>query len=47
MQVMWVRLYRKGTSMEDGTILQLKNLLNRTNVPHDVHKDVNAVDDFV
>ena len=33
--------------MEGGTILQLKNLLNRTNVPHDVHKDVNAVDDFV
>ena len=33
--------------MEGGTILQLKNLLNRTNVPRDVHKDVNAVDDFV
>ena len=42
-----MRLYRKGTSMEGGTILQLKNLLNRTNVPRDVHKDVNAVDDFV
>ena len=33
--------------MESGTILQLKNLLNRTNVPRDVHKDVNAADDFV
>ena len=43
MQVMWVRLYRQGTSMEDGTILQLKNLLNCTNVPSDVHKDVDAV----
>ena len=40
---MWVRLYRQGTSMEDGTILQLKNLLNCTNVPSDVHKDVDAV----
>ena len=24
-----------------------QKLLNRTNVPHDVYKDVNAVDDFV
>lgn len=47
MQVMWVRLYRKGTSMEGGTLLQLKNLLNRSNVPRDVHKDVNATEDFV
>ena len=33
--------------MEGGTILQLKNLLNRSNVPRDVHKDVNATEDFV
>lgn len=44
---MWVRLYRKGTSMEGGTILQLKNLLNRSSVPREVHKDVNAVEDFL
>ena len=38
---------QKGHKHGSGTILQLKNLLNRTNVPRDVHKDVNAVDDFV
>ena len=40
-------LYRKGTSMEGGTILQLKNLLNHTNIQHDAQKDVIAVDNFV
>ena len=46
-QVLWVRLYRKGTSMEGGTLLQLKNLLNRTHLPRDPHKNVNATEDFV
>lgn len=34
-QVMWVRLYRKGTTVEGGTILQLKTC---SNILRDVHK---------
>ena len=44
---MQVWLYRKNTIIEGETILQLKYLLNHTAIPCDVHKDVNAVGDFV
>ena len=44
---MQVWLYRKNTIIEGETILQLKYLLNHTTIPCDVHKDVNAVGDFV
>lgn len=46
-QVLWVRLYRKGTSIEGGTLLQLKNLLNQTHVPRQPHNNVNVSEDFV
>lgn len=47
LQVIWIRLYRKGTDMEKGTLLQMKNLLHRTSVPQDPTKDVNACEDFL
>ena len=33
--------------MEGGTLLQLKNLLNRTHVPQQPHNNVNVSEDFV
>ena len=33
--------------MEGGTLLQLKNLLNRTHVPRQPHNNVNVSEDFV
>ena len=42
-----MRLYRKGTSVEKGTLLQLKNVLNRTSVPSDPKNNVNACEDFL
>ena len=44
---MWTRLYRKGTSSEKGTLLQLKQLINRTSVPREPQKDMNASEDFL
>ena len=44
---MWTRLYRKGTSTQKGTLLQLKQLINRTNVPREPQKDINATEDFI
>ena len=32
MQVMWQRLYKGGSSLEGGTLQQLRNLINRRNV---------------
>ena len=40
------RLYRKGTSTEKA-LLQLKQLINRTNVPREPQNDVNASEDFL
>lgn len=45
-QVVWTRLYCKGTSSEKGTLLQLKNLINRTSVPRDPKNDVNSSEEF-
>lgn len=45
-QVVWARLYCKGTSTEKGTLLQLKNLINRTSVPRDPKNDVNSSEEF-
>ena len=44
---MWTCLYQKGTSTEKGTLLQLKQLINRTNVPREPQNDVNASEDFL
>ena len=39
-------MYCKGTSTEKGTLLQLKNLINRTSVPRDPKNDVNSSEEF-
>ena len=44
---MWTHLYRKGTSTEKGTLLQLKQLINQTNVPREPQNDANASEDFL
>ena len=41
------RLYAKGSPMDGGTLLQLRNLINRRNVGKDVSKRFNACIDFM
>ena len=47
MQVIWKRLYNQGSSQEKGTIYQLRNVINRTNVPTDPQNNMNAAEDFM
>ena len=44
---MWTCLYKEGTSTEKGTLIQLKQLINRTNVPREPQNDANATEDFL
>ena len=46
-QVIWTRLYGHQSNMDGGTLLQLRNLLNRSSVPSDSKRGVNAADDFL
>ena len=46
-QVVWTQLYCKGTSSEKGTLLQSKNLINLTSVPHDPKNDANSNEEFL
>ena len=48
-QIIWRRLYKTGSSKEGGTLLQLKNVINRQNVgsTNDISKRVNEVEDFL
>ena len=47
MQVIWKYFYSTKSAAEHGTLYQLRNLINRTNVVADPVKDFNACDDFV
>ena len=47
MQVIWKRLYGHHSHMDGGTLLQLRNLLNRSSVPKDPKSNVNATEDFI
>lgn len=47
MQVIWKWLYSKQSSTEMGTLYQLKNTINRTNVPSDPKDNLNACEDFL
>ena len=47
MQVIWQRLYSRKSGMEKGTLLQLKNFLNRSAVPSDPKKSMKSVEDFL
>ena len=44
---MWIRLYNKKSLKDKGTLYQLKNLINRTSVPDDPEKNMNATEDFM
>jgi hypothetical protein len=48
-QIMWKRLYKSGSSKEGGTLLQLRNRINRRNVSdaQDITKHVNEIEDFL
>ena len=46
-QVIWTRLYGNDSYADAGTLLQLKSLINRSNVRPTVKKDVNAAMDFL
>ena len=45
LQVIWKWLYSKKSSTEMGTLYQLKNKINRTNVPTDPPYNLNACED--
>jgi hypothetical protein len=46
LQVIYHRLYKMGSSQEGGTLLQLRNLINRRNVGQNVSNRFNACLDF-
>ena len=45
--MIWKTLLRKGSSQDVGTLLQLKHVLNRTNLPSKPKSDPNACEDFL
>ena len=45
--MIWKGLYNPGSSLEKGTMRQLRNVINRTNVPLDPQKNMNAAKDFM
>ena len=46
---MWERLYKPGSSKEGGTLMQLRNLINRRNVGEGkkITSHVNPIEDFL
>ena len=44
---MWNQLYSKNSCSDRGTLVQIKNLLNRRNVPADPKQNFHACDDFI
>ena len=45
-QMIFNRLYQSGSSLEGGTLLQLRNLINRRNVKRDISGKFNEAIDF-
>lgn len=43
---MYNRLYKKGTSNQGGTLLQLRNVINRRNIAANISGCFNAAIDF-
>ena len=41
------KLYREGSFQEKGTLKQIQNIINRTNLPKLVKDNFNAVRDFL
>ena len=48
-QIMWERLYKSGSSLQAGTLMQLRNLINRRNISAKmkVEGHVNEAEDFL
>ena len=44
---MFKRLYKNESSQESGTLLQLRNLINRRNISRDISGNFNAALDFL
>ena len=47
LQVIWDMLYTEDSAADQCTLYQLRNLINRRNVPKDPKQDVNATEDFL
>ena len=47
LQVIWKYFYSEQSAAEHGTMYQLRNLLNRSNVPKKPKKNFDACDDFL
>jgi len=45
-QVVWKNFYSINSSADHGTLFQLRNKLNRTNVVNNPQNNFNACDDF-
>ena len=45
-QAIWGELYKTASAAERGTMYQLRNLINRTNVPKDPQDNMNAAEDY-
>ena len=46
-QIIWKYFYSTRSARDKGSLYQIRNQLNRTNVPTDVKRDFNACEDFV
>ena len=46
LQVIWKWLYSKQSATQKGTLFQLKNEINRTNIPTDPKDNLRACEDF-
>ncbi len=46
LKVIFQRLYKSGSSMDGGTLLQLKNLINRRNISANTSGKFNETIDF-
>ena len=47
LQVVRKRLYSTCSGIDGGTLLQLRNVINRRNVVKDVKKDLNSCEEFM
>ena len=45
--MIWGRLYDSKSTIERGTLYQLKNASGRSSVPSDLEKDMNTAEDFL
>ena len=45
--MVWGRLYNQNSAVEKGTMYHIRNLINRTTIPADPEKNMNASEDFL